>query len=82
MTIERCLLEYQQIYQSVFSVEADDIESLVYGGIAEWDSVGHFNLMSQVEATYHIKIDQDVIVSWMSYIDGIEILRKRNISLA
>jgi acyl carrier protein len=55
---------------------SNDLQSLKFNDIEEWDSIGHMSLMSAIEDSFDISIDTDDIVDFSSYSKGIEILKK------
>jgi len=55
------------------------IEDLEYQAIAEWDSVGHMQLMAALEDSFSIELDVDDIIDFASFKKGIDILAKYNI---
>jgi acyl carrier protein len=75
------LEKYQLIFSSTFQVQINELNNLVYQGLPEWDSVGHMNLIAQIEETFDIMMDTDDIVDLSSYNKGIEILKKYGIEI-
>lgn len=67
---------YKEIFKKVFSISDEMIESLTYQGIEQWDSVGHMELISEIEDTFGIMIDTDDIIDFSSFEKGKEILSK------
>lgn len=51
----------------------DDLE---YGGIPEWGSLAHVNLMLGLEARYGVEIDEDEMVELLSVRDIKEFIRE------
>ena len=58
-----------------------ELEKLEYQSIAEWDSIGHMTLMSELESTFDISIDTDDIVDFSSFKKGKDILLKYKINI-
>ena len=58
-----------------------ELEKLEYQSIAEWDSIGHMTLMSELENIFGISIDTDDIVDFSSYKKGKDILMKYKINI-
>jgi len=67
-----------QKYRSVFeeSFQCEEVESLKYQDIPEWDSVGHMGLVAALEDMFEIELDVDDIIDMASYKIGLEILAK------
>lgn len=71
--------KYQQIFVKLFNVNENQLVSLKYQDVAEWDSIGHMELMTALEEAYGIEIDIDDIIDFSSYSKGKEILKKYSI---
>lgn len=57
----------QEFIAQVLKVPAARITAeLAYGEIPEWDSVGHFELMSVIEARFGLTIDEDLMIELTS----------------
>lgn len=72
--------KYQTIFKESFQY-AGDLEALEYQAIAEWDSVGHMQLMTALEDAFSIELDVDDIIEFSSFQKGITILAKYNINI-
>lgn len=70
---------YKEAFKKVFSISDEMVESLTYQGIEQWDSVGHMELISEIEDTFGIMIDTDDIIDFSSFEKGKEILSKYEI---
>ena len=68
------LKKYNEIFMKVFSVEEKALEELEYQGIDEWDSVGHMELIAELEDGFDIMMDTDDIIDLSSFEKGKEIL--------
>ena len=74
--------KYNEIFVSVFSANAENLnEDFSILNVDKWDSVAHMELISKIEDAYGIMFETDDIISFSSYFNGIEILRKYNIEL-
>ena len=73
--------DLSKIFKKAFGEEIKDIENLKYQEIIEWDSVGHMNLMSEIEEELGIELDIDDIIEFSSFEKGIEILSKYNVDI-
>lgn len=55
-------------------------EDLAYNKIAEWDSVAHMALVTEIESVFDIMLDTDDILEMSSVAKAREILAKHNVS--
>ncbi len=70
------LEKYNQAFMDAFEITQDQLAGLQYRGISAWDSVGHMELIAQVEDAFDIMLDTDDIMDFKSYEKGKEILSK------
>lgn len=74
------LEKYNQAFAQALDIAETEVnESLEYQGIATWDSIGHMELISQLEDAFGIMMDTDDIVDLSSYSVGKQILAKYDI---
>lgn len=66
--------KYLDIFKSIFEVEESRAKELKYQEVQVWDSVGHMNLISEIEAVFDIMMDTEDIIEFNSYEKGKEIL--------
>jgi len=71
--------KYNNGFIEALNVEEKNLNDLTYQSIAEWDSVGHMNLIATIEDAFEIMLETDDIVDFSSYIKGLEILEKYEI---
>lgn len=71
--------KYNQAFIDSLDVEEADLANLEYQGVPSWDSVGHMELISELEDAFDIQFDTDDIVDFNSYQKGIELLTKYDI---
>ncbi len=67
---------YNKIFSDVFNVDSSSLDDLKYQGIEQWDSVGHMNLIAELENSFGIMFDTEDIIGFDSYEKGKEILRE------
>ena len=71
---------YHSVLQSVFNLEQSDIkESLTALDVDTWDSMGQMNLATALENEFKIFLDPEDIIQLISYINGIQVLKKHGI---
>lgn len=73
--------KYNEAFVKVMDVKKEEVEKLVYQEIDAWDSVGHMELVSEIEDTFDIMMDTEDIIDFNSYEKGIEILKKYGIEI-
>lgn len=74
--------KYVEAFKESLSVEESAVnKELVYQGVPEWDSVGHMELVSEIEDAFDISMETDDIIDFNSYEKGIEILKKYEIEI-
>lgn len=67
---------YDEIFMNLFQVSKDELAGLQYQGVKAWDSVGHMNLITELEQEYDIMMDTDDVIDLSSYSEGKRILRE------
>jgi acyl carrier protein len=72
---------YEDIFIKTFGTNSKKLKKLKYKSINEWDSIGHMNLMSELEKKFKIQIDIDDIVDFSSFEKGKKILKKYKVNL-
>lgn len=76
------LEKYDKAFMDILKVTADQLHAdLKYQDVSEWDSVGHMDLIAELEDIFDIMFETDDIIDFNSYEKGKEILQKydRNI---
>lgn len=75
------LEKYNAAFLKGLSITPEKLtDDLTYQEIEEWDSVGHMNLIAELEDAFDIMMDTDDIIDLSSYKKGKEILAKYNIT--
>lgn len=76
------LEKYNNIFCELFSLpEGFDPETVKLNETEDWDSVGHMSLITALEDTFDIMMETEDILGFVSYREGIEILKKYNIEV-
>ncbi|MEA5136743.1 MAG: phosphopantetheine-binding protein [Candidatus Fimivivens sp.] len=73
--------KYNNAFIESFGVTADQLGTLAYQGITEWDSVGHMQLIAALEDAFNIMFDTDDIIDFSSYEKGKEFMAKYEVEL-
>ncbi|WP_281228035.1 acyl carrier protein [Flavobacterium aquiphilum] len=69
--------KYSAIFCEALEVENKDLEGLKYQDVIGWDSIGHMNLISELEEGFDIMLETDDIVDFSSFEKGMEILKEK-----
>ena len=72
------LEKYKNVFIDSLSLKSDTFsEEIKYNDVAEWDSIGHMTLMSELEEEFKITLETDDIIDFSSYKKGIELLNSK-----
>ena len=72
---------YEDVFCHVFGVDASQLDQLEFGENANWDSVGHMNLIVALEEAFGIQIEGEDILDIISYQKGKEVLKRYNVDI-
>ncbi|MCH5270293.1 MAG: acyl carrier protein [Lachnospiraceae bacterium] len=76
------LEKYNNIFCELFALpEGFDPEIVKLNETGDWDSVGHMSLITALEDTFDIMMETEDILGFMSYREGIEILKKYGVEV-
>ena len=74
--------KYNKAFMEAFNIQEESlVPDLEFESISDWDSIGHMNLIAELEDAFDISMEMDDIVDFSSYIKGIEILKKYEIKI-
>ena len=73
--------KYLNVFVEIFEVTKEEAEQLTYQSIQAWDSVGHMQLVAEIEEAFDIMMDTDDIIDFSSFEKGKEILKKYDVEL-
>ncbi len=74
------LEKYNKAFEEALEIGVELLnDNLEYQGVTTWDSVGHMELIAQIEDAFEIMMETDDIVDFSSYKIGKEILSKYDI---
>lgn len=68
------LEKYNKVFCDSLEISEEKLAGLKYQDVESWDSVGHMNLMAELEDAFDIMMETDDIVDFSSYEKGKEIL--------
>ena len=73
--------KYNQVFIKSFQVNEKSLSALRYQGISNWDSIGHMNMIAELEDAFNIMIETEDVLDFSSYLKGIEIVEKYGVEL-
>lgn len=73
--------KYNRAFINNLKVKEEDLPTLKYRGIPQWDSIGHMDLMSDLEEIFEIRMDTPDVLAFTSYEKGKEILASYGVEL-
>ncbi|MCM1234262.1 MAG: acyl carrier protein [Ruminococcus flavefaciens] len=69
--------QYREAFMKSLDLSSDSVnEELAYQGVDNWDSVGHMNLIAELEERFGVMMETEDIIDFSSYVKGMEILQK------
>lgn len=68
------LEKYEQVFCESLELTKEQLPDLEYQQVANWDSVGHMELVAALEDTFDIMMDTGDIIDLSSFEKGKEIL--------
>ena len=71
----------KEVFVSALGIAAEVAESAVFKETPGWDSVGHVNLMNEIEEAFDVSLEPDDILDFKSFGVGMEILKKYGVEL-
>ncbi|HIZ07301.1 MAG TPA: acyl carrier protein [Candidatus Eubacterium avistercoris] len=75
------LEKYNKAFIRNLGVKKEDLPGLKYRGIPQWDSIGHMDLMADLEGEFEIRMDTPDVLAFTSYEKGKEILAAYGVEL-
>jgi len=65
-----------------FDLDAKQLnDKLEYNSIEAWDSIGHMQIIAELEDIFEIELEMDDIINFSSYNEGMQILVKYGIEV-
>ena len=73
---------YDQVFIVSFDLDAKQLnDKLEYNSIQAWDSIGHMQIIAELEDIFEIEFEMDDIINFNSYNKGFELLAKYGIEI-
>jgi len=74
--------KYNRVFIESFSLDEEKLnEKLEYNSIEAWDSIGHMQMIAELEDAFEIEFEMDDIIDFSSYNKGVDILAKYRIEV-
>ena len=75
------LEKYNDAFINALQVEESELAGLEYQSVSGWDSVGHMQLVAELEDAFDIMMDTDDIIDLSAYEKGKEIMKKYEVEV-
>lgn len=75
------LQKYNKAFMNVFGAKEEDLKGYKYRASPKWDSLGHMELVTELEAAFDISITTADVLDIYSYDKGIEVLAKYQVQI-
>ena len=66
---------YNRLFRQIFHKTDEELPGLKYRGIPLWDSIGHMDLMAELEEAFGVRMETRDVLNFTSYEKGKEILK-------
>jgi len=73
--------KYSEAFAKILQVSPEMLPGLAYQAVTAWDSIGHMQLMTELEEVFSIAFEMEDILNFSSFEKGIEIRRKYGVEL-
>lgn len=73
--------KYNNAFITAFEIDESQLTGLQYQDVEAWDSIGHMNLVAELEDAFDIEMETDDIIDFSSYEKGIEIMHKYEVEI-
>lgn len=73
--------QYNKVFVTILQVAPEALPGLEYQAVTAWDSIGHMQLMTELEEVFGVVFEMEDILDFSSYEKGKEILRKYGVKL-
>ena len=70
------LEKYNRLFREIFRKTDEELPTLKYRGIPLWDSIGHMDLIGELEEAFDIRMDTQDVLDFTSYEKGKEVMER------
>lgn len=74
------LERYNKIFMSVFRKKEEELKGLKYREFDLWDSIGHMDLVAELEEAFEIRLETSDMLDLTSYERGLEVLAEYGVA--
>ncbi len=75
------LQKYNKAFMDNLKISEDQLPGLKYRGIPQWDSVGHMDMVADLEEMFKIQLDTFDVLALNTYEKGIEIMENYGVDM-
>jgi acyl carrier protein len=75
------LEKYNGAFITILGVEESQLPELQYQDVDAWDSIGHMNLIGELEDVFDIEMETDDVIGFSCYAKGKDILKKYDVEI-
>lgn len=75
------LEKYDKIFMDEFKKSQEEVKTLRYRADPNWDSMGHMNLIGDLEETFGITMSTPDMLAFSSYEKGKDIMKKYGVEI-
>ena len=73
---------YNRVFIESFDLDENKLnDKLEYNSIEAWDSIGHMQIIAELEDIFEIEFEMDDIINFSSYNKGMELLKKYGVEV-
>lgn len=72
---------YNRAFIRTLGVKEEELKELKYRGIPQWDSIGHMELMADLEGVFDIRLETADVLAFTSYKKGKEVLAEYGVDV-
>ena len=73
--------KYDRVFMEILEINVEQLKGLEYQGVSSWDSVGHMNLIGELEEVFDIEMETDDVIAFSGYEKGKEIMKKYGVEI-
>lgn len=73
--------KYKNCYVEGLELDIETVENASMESVERWDSIGQMSLVALIEDAFSIEFEPDEMMSFTSYVAGLEILKNHGVEL-
>ena len=75
------LEKYNKVFRGMFRKTDEELPGLRYRHIPLWDSIGHMDLIGELEETFDIRMETQDVLDFTSYEKGKDVLARYGVEI-